>query len=101
ANEEMYKQQVAVVDKRLQEHNETLRQAERQAQDLDHQLLTLRQEATTKWQDWQNRIRNQSLNVVLTGPAAVQPGARNEYQIHTIAGGQPAPAKVATRVLDE
>ena len=38
---------------------------------------------------------------MLTGPEAVQPGARNEYQVHTFAQGRLTSAKVAMRVLDE
>ncbi|HEV3116136.1 MAG TPA: alpha-2-macroglobulin family protein, partial [Gemmataceae bacterium] len=101
AREEAYKQQVALLSERVAERTASVADATKQVQELDQQVVRLQFEAANKWVELTNKVQNQSLNVVLTGPAAVQPGARNEYQIHAYAGGQPVAARVATRVLDE
>ncbi|HEV3079062.1 MAG TPA: alpha-2-macroglobulin family protein [Gemmataceae bacterium] len=101
AKESEYNLQLAEVDQQVKHHNETIARATMEAEGLVQQVQRLQQEAAAKWTDWNNRASTQSFDVLLTGPAALQPGARNEYQIHTYAHGRPAPAKIAARVLDE
>src|SRR5207245_5247060 len=81
--------------------NEAVSLTAREVQSLEQQFQRLNLETSTKWIDLQNKLNNQQFNVVVTGPEAVQPGARNEYQIRTLELGRPVSATVATRVLDE
>lgn len=50
----------------------------------------------------QSDLKAKQFNVVVSGPAAITPGAPNYFQVETRnTGGQPIPARVVTRVVDQ
>src|SRR5262245_22087362 len=56
----------------------------------------------TQLQKTQQDVRAKQFNVVVSGPAALTPGAPNQYQIETLnTAGQRTAAKLTTRVVDQ
>jgi len=56
----------------------------------------------TQLQKTQQDVRSKQFNVVVSGPAALTPGAPNQYQIETLnTAGQRTAAKLTTRVVDQ
>jgi hypothetical protein len=81
---------------------ETQRSAESEYQAAQQNYQRLADEKVSQIANVQREVRNRNLNVVVSGPAALTPGAPNQYQIETLTlAGRRTDAKVAARVVDQ
>src|SRR5579871_5027405 len=89
-------------DARLHEdQNAASERAQQEAREIQEQIRKLAESRTTKLAAFQKVARERQLNITVTGPQTLQPGAPNQYQVATRnRNHQPVPAQLAVRVLD-
>jgi anti-sigma factor RsiW len=84
------------------EHQTSINEAVRKVQAVQHEIGKLDSDRATKWTALQQAARQRQLNVIVSGPQTVQPGAPNTYQISTRnLNNQTVPAHLSTRILNE
>jgi hypothetical protein len=92
----------AQADKFAAEHQLQIAHQEQTIQETQRQLEQLSQEVLEKWNALQRKIQDRQLNVVVSGPETLQPGAPNEYHVRTYnLNQQHVPARLSARVFDE
>ncbi|HMC89552.1 MAG TPA: zf-HC2 domain-containing protein, partial [Gemmataceae bacterium] len=93
--------QVALVQAKTAQHDQEVVRRGTEVQKLSEQINKLRAEHASKFNDVAMRLQNRQFNLYVTGPEAVQSGARNEFKIQPLANGHPTSAIVALRVIDK
>lgn len=79
-----------------------LDQAHKAAEESQTALASLQAEQRAKSEELMKKAIERQLTVVVSGPEVLQPGARNDYQIHTLnLNNQVLTASLSARVLDE
>jgi hypothetical protein len=88
--------------KLVTERQETLAEAGQAVQRAAELAQTRQADLSRKFRDAEAELLAKQLNVIITGPAAYQAGATNEYRIETLDGrNQPAPATLSYQVKDQ
>jgi hypothetical protein len=100
--------QVAVLDLQSQEvalaktRQDVIHAARQEVEDAQKAFEQLDREQQAEWKDFAEAAKARQLSVVVSGPATLEPGAPNVFQIQTRnPNGQVVPAKVSARVLNE
>jgi hypothetical protein len=85
-----------------QENQVALATAQEKVQKLEQQSQQLATKQQEKWAALGRQINERQFDVVLTGPEAIQPGARNNYEIQTVnLNRQPVATRLDARVVDD
>ncbi len=85
-----------------EEHQVAVAQAGKDVEEAQKQLEALWQRHNTKLAELDRALRDRQINVVVSGPETIQPGAPNEYRIQTRnLNNQPVPVQLSARVLTQ
>jgi hypothetical protein len=91
---------VAMVQAR-NEHNAVLARKRHEVLDVQAQIRNLVQSQQQKWEELQKAARERQVNVVVSGPQTIQPGAPNSYNLVTCdQNNKPVATQLGVRVLD-